>query len=317
MSPSAACTCFTISTLLRVLLGALLWFMTHHAAQASDESDSYYQIIANTLSGIASEVTTAAAYPELTAELYRFKNQLQQELDQFVPPILNRTPQHIALILDGNRRWADAKGYSDRSTGHLFCALRVAQTLAIAKQLGFEQVTLYMFSTENFKRSEHEVGVSMALLKHSLHQAKEELLKSDAQVRHLGRREGLPADALAAIDQLVEVSSENTGLKVNMAINYGGTVEVEDAIRRIISAGIQSDDQPVLPKFLYSGQLDGWTNPDLIIRTGKEKRSSNFLPMQSVYSEWSFRDELWPDFTPEKFSEALQDFSQRKRRYGQ
>ncbi|MCL6270510.1 polyprenyl diphosphate synthase [Sansalvadorimonas sp. 2012CJ34-2] len=282
-------------------------------------NDGYQVRIGQVLSGIAQSVSTAAQYPSMALPLSRFKNHLQTEYDEFsIPKQLISVPGHVALILDGDRRWSDEQNYQDRAYGYLFGALRLGQIMALAQKSGISQLTLYLFSTENFRRPEHEVRVLMSLLEQSFQQFQDQLVDSNMRFRHLGRRQGLPKSLLDTLDVLTATTANNTGMRVNLAINYGGTAEIEDAAKAILKSYVDGTlpDQFRFNDYLYSSSLDGWSNPDLVIRAGREKRISNFLPLQSIYSEWVFRNELWPAFTPDVFIESLQEFNKRERRLG-
>ncbi len=227
-------------------------------------------------------------------------------------------PRHVAIIMDGNGRWARQQGRS-RSYGHIAGAEAVKPIIIEAVERRIEAVTLYSFSMENWKRPDNEVATLMELYAH--HLAKERALIMDNNVRfmHFGRREGLPQGLLDELDEAMDYSKDNTGLTLALALNYGGRTEIADAIRRIAEAAQSGRldprqiDESTIDAHLYTA---GLPDPDLLIRTAGERRLSNFLLWQISYAELWVTDTLWPDFTVEHFRDALHDFASRQRRFG-
>ena len=230
----------------------------------------------------------------------------------------DRWPRHVAIIMDGNGRWATARGLP-RPAGHSEGAKVVRRIVTEAAGLGLDVLTLYSFSTENWKRPSAEVGALMGLYAEYLRQERSTLMANNARLRHLGRRDGLPDEVLRELDETVSVSSGNTGMWLNLALNYGGRREVADAV-----AGIAADaaagridpaevgEQTISDALQTAGQPD----PDLLIRTASERRISNFLLWQVSYAEFYVTDVLWPDFTPTELRKAIKAYAGRNRRFG-
>ncbi|GAI86535.1 unnamed protein product, partial [marine sediment metagenome] len=205
-----------------------------------------------------------------------------------------RFPNHIAIIVDGNGRWAEQRGLP-RFEGHLAGLKSVRSTIRCLNQYQIKYVTLYGFSTENWNRPQDEVISLFRLLEEIVDKEALELHKEGIKIRHLGRLEGLPQGLQLAINRAIELTKNNTGMTFSLAFNYGGRGEILDAVRRIIAEGIspQSLDEKLFNNYLYTA---GLPDVDLIIRTGGEVRISNFLIWQATYSEYYFTDVLWPDF---------------------
>ncbi|MDR6224202.1 isoprenyl transferase [Desmospora profundinema] len=228
-------------------------------------------------------------------------------------------PKHVAIIMDGNGRWAKKRGMP-RVAGHRAGMKSVRNVTRAADDLGeIEALTLYSFSTENWKRPKDEVNFLMSLPEEFIRTDLDELVERNIQVRMLGNKEGLPAHTLEAIGKFEEATADNTGMILNFAMNYGSRFEIIEATRRIIdevkSGKLDRDDvdENVFNEFLLTATLP---EPDLMIRTSGEVRISNFMLWQLAYSELWFTDVHWPDFGREKFFEAIQDFQRRSRRYG-
>ena len=227
-------------------------------------------------------------------------------------------PRHIAVIMDGNGRWAKARGLP-RSAGHAEGAARVRPLTVACSDLGVEAVTLYSFSTENWARSRGEVGFLMDLCVQYLADQREDFLEHRIRFRHLGRREGLPEHVLASIDETTSLTAEHEGMTLCLAINYGGRAEITDAARSIardVRAGTLDPDE--IDEAILEGRLDtaGLPDPDLLIRTAGEMRLSNYLLWQVSYAELYVADVPWPEFDDEQFRMALQAYSARSRRFG-
>jgi undecaprenyl diphosphate synthase len=231
-------------------------------------------------------------------------------------PMLQLTaiPQHIAIIMDGNGRWAEQRGFP-RLLGHRAGSKNVRSiiTAAIARGIGF--LTLYVFSTENWSRPITEVKGLMTLLSEVIAREVEGLHLQGVQLRHLGRLENLPTLLKERIRQAVDLTQANSAITVTIALNYGGRADIVDAMRTIAALGIPPEqiDEECLAAFLGTR---GLPDPDLLIRTGGEQRLSNFLIWQAAYSELWTTPVLWPDFTVEHLDEALHDYARRKRRFG-
>ena len=232
--------------------------------------------------------------------------------------ILNTVPQHVAIIMDGNGRWAKARGLA-RTQGHVEGVKRVDEIVQAASDAGVKVLTLYTFSTENWSRPEQEVSMLMQTLVTALGQKMQKLCSNKVRMHVSGRREGAPRSVLDAFDHVVEATKNNPGMVLNIAFNYGGRQEIMDAVRSIACDCVagrmspESLDENVLSSRLYTA---GLPDPDLLIRTSGEKRISNFLLWQLSYAEFYFTEKYWPEFTPEEFYKALADFSGRQRRYG-
>jgi undecaprenyl diphosphate synthase len=223
-------------------------------------------------------------------------------------------PRHVAIIMDGNRRWARAKGLPDFE-GHAAGVEAVRGLLQHAVRRGVPMLTIYAFSRENWARSDDEVAGLFDLLARAIASETDELAAQGVRVRLLGRLEELPDDTRTAIADALDRTSGGSRLELNVAWNYAGRTELVDAFRRLAASGIPPDeiDERAISEALYTG---GLPDPDLVIRTGREQRISNFLIWQSAYAELYFADCLWPDFGPETLDQALLEFARRTRRFG-
>ncbi len=229
-----------------------------------------------------------------------------------------RLPRHVAIIMDGNGRWARQRNLP-RSAGHQAGAKIVSSIVREGAMLGLEAMTLYSFSIENWRRPKDEVSALMHLYAEYLAHERATQLEHNIRLRHLGRRDGLPASVLRELDISVTQSASNTGMYLCLALNYGSRAEMIDAIRSIagkVQAGEVAPDQ--IDDQLVSDSLDsrGIPDPDLLVRTAGEYRLSNFLLWQSSYAEFYVTDVLWPDFTAEELHKALHAFANRHRRFG-
>lgn len=228
---------------------------------------------------------------------------------------ITRLPNHIAFIMDGNGRWAEQRGLP-RLEGH---RAGIENTRSVIKYLGEEHhikyITLYSFSTENWNRPKDEVNGLLRILEESIEQETMELHKRGVRMRHLGHLERLPQNLKLAINRAVELSKDNTEMTLNFAFDYGGRMEIIDAVRNIIAAGIPPQDinEKLFSNYLYTA---GLPEVDLVVRTGGDLRISNFLLWQSAYSEYYFTNVLWPDFNTKEVKKALISYSQRHRRFG-
>lgn len=227
-----------------------------------------------------------------------------------------KLPKHVAIIMDGNGRWASRRGLP-RTEGHREGLSAAKRIVKFASSLGISYVSLYTFSTENWRRTQEEVGFLMGLIRNHLAAEFDFYRQNRIKVVHSGQREGLPPDILAEIDDVVSSTSAFPGMVVNLAINYGGRNELARAMKRALLAG-ESFDDPAKSEKVLGAYLDHpeIPDPDLIIRTGKECRISNFLLWESAYSELYFSDRLWPDFSESDFQAAIEDYVGRERRFG-
>ncbi len=224
----------------------------------------------------------------------------------------NPTPKHIAIIMDGNGRWA-AMRRLPRSAGHKEGAQAVRRVIESAPELGIEFITLYAFSTENWSRPQEEIDTLMDLLEKTLDEYQKSAEKKNLRIWVSGEREPLPVQILQKIDKLVQSTAHHTGLTVNLALNYGSCQEITHAVNRLLSQGKKQITVQDITEHLYQPQLPA---PELIIRTSGEQRLSNFLLWQAAYSEFYFTPVLWPDFDKEELKKAVQDYQHRHRRFG-
>ncbi|MBI4186832.1 MAG: di-trans,poly-cis-decaprenylcistransferase [Chloroflexi bacterium] len=226
----------------------------------------------------------------------------------------NRFPSHVAIIMDGNRRWAERQGLST-TEGHRAGIENMRRVLEHLSNRGLKYLTVYAFSTENWQRNNREVQGLLGLLEEMIDEEVAELHRRGARIRHIGRLEGLPPAIQEALKRGVELTSSNAGTTVSFAFNYGARTEILDAVRRIVADGLppQDIDEKLFNSYLYTADLP---DVDLVIRTGGEVRLSNFLMWQAAYSEYYFTNALWPDFDKEEIDKALLSYSQRERRFG-
>lgn len=229
-------------------------------------------------------------------------------------------PQHIAIIMDGNGRWAEQRNLP-KMAGHYAGMKAMKEIVKKSSQLGIRHLTVYAFSTENWKRSVDEVSGIFKLLVYFVDNELKELNENNVKVNILGNYAALPKDAILRVDKTVGTTKNNTGLTFNIALNYGSRNEIIQGVQRIVegvlSNTIEKDqiNEIDFSKVLNTG-LNGIPDPDLIIRTSGEKRLSNFLLWESAYSELVFSDVLWPDFTPEIYEDCIGEYQQRERRLG-
>jgi undecaprenyl diphosphate synthase len=230
----------------------------------------------------------------------------------------SRLPRHVAIIMDGNGRWAKLRR-KQRVEGHRAGIASVRDVVETAARLGLQVLTLYAFSVENWKRPESEVSTLMGLLKRYLRLELDTLLKNDIRFQVLGRSEDLPRDVREELDRAMERTQDNAGLLFNIALNYGGRAEITDAVKRLVAEfsakgrSIDDIDETTLSSYLYTA---GQPDPDLLIRTSGEMRISNFLLWQIAYAEIWVTDVLWPDFRRRHLLQAIADYQKRERRYG-
>ena len=226
----------------------------------------------------------------------------------------NYPPQHVAIIMDGNGRWAK-KRHLPRIAGHNAGGDNIRPVVKIFANYGVKYLTLYMFSTENWNRPRLEVAGLLSLLAKKIDQETQAFHQDNIRLVHLGRLDRLSHKLRKRVQAAVELTKNNTGLTLCLAFDYGGRDEIVQAARRIASAGIPGDniDESVLARYLYLSDIP---DPDLVIRTGGESRLSNFLLWQTAYSELYFTPVLWPYFGHKDVEEALSEYKRRQRRFG-
>lgn len=229
-----------------------------------------------------------------------------------------KMPRHIAIIMDGNRRWAKQKKWR-AIRGHDMGAKASHEVTRACVDLGVEALTLYTFSTENWRRPRAEVVALMQLIARNLKTQKDELYGNNVQVRHLGLRDNLPDFLLDQMDEVTEHTAENTGLVLNLAINYGGRAELTHAFQHLaekVKMGKLTPQEINVDTISNALDTHDLPDPDLLIRSGGEMRISNFLPWQIAYAELWITSVLWPDFTVEHLHHAIHDYQHRDRRFG-
>lgn len=231
-------------------------------------------------------------------------------------------PVHVAVIMDGNGRWAK-KNKVNRVSGHNAGMLAMKEIIKRADILGIKYLTVYAFSTENWKRSSEEVGGIFGLLVKYVASELNELHKNNVKVKILGDYTKVPKTAIASIEKALETTKDNTGMQFNIALNYGSRQEILRAVKKIAAmtkdGQLKEEDitEETIAKYLYTGEENGdIPDPDLIIRTSGEERISNFLLWQAAYSEFAFTDSLWPEFTPDEFESIIEEYTTRNRRFG-
>ena len=235
----------------------------------------------------------------------------------------NRIPAHVAIIMDGNGRWAKRRGLP-RLAGHNAGMMAMKEIVKASSVLGVKYLTVYAFSTENWKRSGEEVGGIFRLLVKYVDSELSELHENNVKVRVLGDYSVIPKAAVERLEKSLKTTEHNDGLQFNIALNYGSRAEIVRAVNRIrddMKQGILDDNAEIMEeligRYLYTGEENGnIPDPDLIIRTSGEERLSNFMLWQSAYSEFAFTDVLWPDFTPEEYEKIIEDYQKRDRRFG-
>lgn len=227
-------------------------------------------------------------------------------------------PAHVAIIMDGNGRWAVRQG-RQRTDGHFRGAERVREIVQVAPTLGVDTMTLFAFSSENWNRPNYEIKVLMSLFRKYVVREVDELDSMGVRVRFIGNRDRLPEDLQRLMRQMEERTAANTRLTLQIAISYGARDEILHAVKTIaaeVAEGrrrVEDIDHDAVSGALFTAGID---DPDLVIRTSGEKRISNFLLWQAAYAEFAFVDECWPDFTAERFAEVLGQYGQRERRFG-
>jgi undecaprenyl diphosphate synthase len=227
---------------------------------------------------------------------------------------LEKIPYHVGIIMDGNGRWAKKRGLP-RIAGHKQGTENLRRIIKASVKFGVKMLTIYAFSTENWKRPQAEVSGLMGIVQQVIDQELDELAAEGVKLRHIGKLEGLSEDLKKKVLHAVETTRHNERLIVNVAFNYGGRMEILEAIRKMMLAGVKAEEvtEELLSQYLFTA---GCPDPDLIIRTSGELRVSNFLIWQGAYSEYYVTPTFWPDFDEREYYKALLDYSQRERRYG-
>ena len=233
--------------------------------------------------------------------------------NQRYPP-LEKVPEHVGIIMDGNGRWARRRGLP-RLAGHRAGTENLRRVLRAAVEFGVSVLTIYAFSTENWDRPEREVKGLLSIIEQVIDRELSKLNEQGVQLRHIGRLERISPELQQKVKHAIELTQDNQRLILNVAFNYGGRAEIVDAIRDIITDKVPADqvDEELVSQYLYTA---GIPDPDMIIRTSGEMRISNFLIWQGAYAEFYTTPTLWPDFDKDEFYKALKDYKQRERRFG-
>ena len=229
-------------------------------------------------------------------------------------PLLERVPRHVGIIMDGNGRWARARGLP-RAAGHRAGTENLRRVLRAAVEFGVPVLTIYAFSTENWGRPESEVEILLSIFERVIDRELSELHQEGVQLRHVGRLERISPALRQKVLKAIKLTEKNQRLILNVAFDYGGRDELVRAIRRMIADGVPAEqvDELLVSRYLYTA---GLPDPDLIIRTSGEMRISNFLIWQGAYAEFYMTPSLWPDFDKDEFYKALERYSYRERRFG-
>jgi len=231
---------------------------------------------------------------------------------------VNNLPEHIAIIMDGNRRWAKDRGLTTKE-GHKAGSKNLETIAKFCNKIGIKYLTVYAFSTENWKRTKEEVSALMFILKANLDAMLKRMDLENIKIRVIGEKENIPEDLIPRIEKLVEKTKNNTGLTLNIAFNYGGRAELVHAVKEISSKvqngeiKIEDINEEMVSNNIYTA---GQPDPDLMIRTSRELRTSNFLPWQLTYTEFYFPDKHWPEFGEDDLIEAIKIYQKRNRRFG-
>ena len=223
-------------------------------------------------------------------------------------------PDHVAIIMDGNGRWATSRGLP-RLSGHEAGTENIRRITSAAGELGIKYLTLWAFSTENWRRPKDEVEGILRILSDAIDVETEELHQRGAQLRHIGSLDGLGPDLQRSIRNAIELTRNNDSIVLTLAFNYGGRAEIVRAVQRIVEDGVPSDQitDDLISSYMYTSDMP---DPDLVIRTSGEFRTSNFLIWQAAYAEWHFTPILWPDFGADELRQAIEDYQHRERRFG-
>ena len=223
-----------------------------------------------------------------------------------------KIPRHIAFIMDGNGRWAK-KRMLPRKLGHREGVKALRRMVDECEKAGIEMVSFYAFSTENWTRPQEEIDALFKMVGEFAEKNLSEYVRRGFRIMFMGDITKLPADTVAALKKILDQAKDNKGMIVNIALNYGGRDEILRAVRRVLQSGVKDVDVETLSDCMYTG---GLPDPDIIVRSSGEKRLSNFMLWQAAYSEFVFRDELWPDFDEKTIDAVLEEYASRDRRYG-
>lgn len=228
--------------------------------------------------------------------------------------VARNVPAHVAIVMDGNGRWAQQRGLP-RLEGHQAGTENIRRITTRAGELGISYLTLWAFSTDNWSRPDDEVEGILRILAETIPKERDELHQRGARIRHIGSLDGLHPGLVEQIEETIRLTSANTGINLTLAFNYSGRAEILEATRRILAAGVKPEELTPerYEEFLYT---TGIPDPDLIVRTSGEQRISNFFLWQSAYSEWTFPQILWPDFSARDLDDAVAEYQSRERRYG-
>ncbi len=224
-------------------------------------------------------------------------------------------PEHVAVVMDGNGRWAQRRGLP-RTDGHAAGEEALMDTVWGAQAAGIKWLTVYAFSTENWRRPLDEVRFLMNFNERLLVSRRDELNAAGIRVRFLGRRDWrVPRRLMKRMDEAIELTKDNSSMTFTIAFNYGGRAEIVDAVRRIVASGVSPNkvNEKLIRRYLYDPEMP---EPELVVRTSGEIRTSNYLMWESAYSEWVFTDVLWPDFRREDLYDSIAEYQQRERRFG-
>ncbi len=235
-------------------------------------------------------------------------------MGETLPSTPEKTPQHVAIIMDGNGRWALSRGMP-RLAGHRAGTENLRRVIRASVEFGIEYLTIYAFSTENWGRPPAEVKGLMHIFENVIDKELDELHEEGVQLRHIGRLEKLTPKLRKKVLDAIELTKDNKHLILNIAFNYGGRDEIVYAVQNMLKDGISPEDVSLelISEYLFTA---GTPDPDLVIRTSGELRTSNFLIWQSAYSEWYITPTFWPDFDKEEYAKALKTYAERERRYG-
>lgn len=227
---------------------------------------------------------------------------------------LNNVPRHVAIIMDGNGRWAKERGLS-RVAGHRAGTENLRAIIRASAKFGIEYLTLYAFSTENWSRPRAEINGLMHILSDVIDRELEELNQEGARLVHIGHLKGLSKTLQKKVRQAIKLTRENQRITIILAFNYGGRDEIVHAIQQMLRDGVEPDtvNEELVSQYMFT---EGLPDPDLVIRTSGEQRTSNFLTWQTVYSEWYFPPVYWPDFNEDELRKAIDIFANRDRRFG-
>jgi undecaprenyl diphosphate synthase len=223
-------------------------------------------------------------------------------------------PRHVAIIMDGNGRWARQRGLP-RIAGHEAGTENIRRITTRAAEIGIEYLTLWAFSTENWRRPRDEVEGILRILAQAIETETEELHRKGARLQHIGSLDGLPPELAQAVRDAIHLTRDNSRITLTLAFNYGGRAEIVHAIRRLVADGHRPEtiDEALVERYLYTA---GMPDPDLVVRTSGEQRTSNFLIWQASFAEYHFTPVYWPDFGPNELEIAVTDYASRERRFG-